>query len=123
MILSGLILNKLRKKQKGNENFQDATTNANATAAAAAAAIANAATAANVVSESKKEEKTLLIVGIVIFVIMLIVCICAIVKASKICGKDTAIHIILILFIPLYALIFCFAGNSICKNPRSLKRK
>ena len=99
MILTGLFLNKLRNEHN-KEKFQDN------------------------VNSAVKKAKTLLIVFSVIFVVMFIICICAIVKASRICGQDTALHIVLILFIPLYALIFCFAGNSICKNsrPRSVGR-
>ena len=98
MILSGLVLNKLRKEHN-KEKFDEIN---------------------NVV----KTGKTVLIVAAVITVLMIIICICAIVKASKVCGQDTALHVVLILFIPLYALIFCFAGNSICKNsrPRSVGR-
>lgn len=104
MIFSGLALNAYRKKQKqnNNDNFQDTPSDLGVGVGVAIG--------------------TTLIITIIILILMLVVCICAIVKASKVCGQDTALHIILILFIPFYALIFCFAGNSICKNNRPRSR-
>ena len=55
-------------------------------------------------------------------VISIIICICAMIKASKICGDDFILHALLIFFFPIYALVFLIAGKNICKSPSRPRR-
>ena len=56
----------------------------------------------------------MLVFVLLIVVAILVIFICAIVKAARLCKDDKLLHILLIIFIPLYALIFLIAGKSIC---------
>ena len=115
MIFSAIVLNNLRKRKK--EKFYDNNPPNPYNTETVNLDLNDDFDLA--LSTTGKAIGVTLIVTIAILLIMLIVVICAIVKATKICGNNTALHIILILFIPLYALIFLIAGKSICRESGS----
>ena len=66
----------------------------------------------------KRVAVTVFTVIIVVFVIHLIISIFGIVDAVKYCKENTAIQILLLLFVPFYTVIYLFIRKSACPRTK-----
>jgi hypothetical protein len=115
MIISSIIAYKLKQKydrQQAANNANGNNTNANN----GNVNNANSNSLENFQGGSIAAPLIIFIVFAVLGLFAFIITICSLVKASKICGDQSTTQVLLILFIPFYALYFLFAGKSICKD-------